>query len=449
VAATQYAGAFLLLPEALNWLAIAQECFADDYGSLQQGLLTSVFGLVVGLERVFHLEEMDDVGFAWLCGGRTCPTRQRVGAWRRHLPWYEVDAFCRRTCPWHLIAGQDVLASFDEHTIPRWTRKFHIGKGYVTTRNKYMRCEKLFASYALEARRFLAVRGTPGNDGLDAWAVPLLQQVLRQGQPRALHALFDAGAGKSDARVRALWDLADTTDNLEITLRACRYPHRLRQWKQLPSGLFVSVEEPGVCQAAPPKEIRLAETQTILKGETAEQAIRTIVCREVRPGPKKDRWHPLYTTTQAGPEEVLSDFRQRQHHEQGFRVEVHDEFVNAVPCGYDKDSPDRKRPRFHRGPLQMIGWLVALVYNAVADFADHLPGDFAGMHVSTLRRKFFNRSGRLYGTPEALIVYLDPFAGQEALIPQIDAFNAAQHRLPWLENRRIVMSLSPQSRAGP
>jgi hypothetical protein len=97
----------------------------------------------------------------------------------------------------------------------------------------------------------------------------------------------------------------------------------------------------------------------------------------------------------------------------------------------------------------MIGWLVALVYNAVADFADQLPGNFAGMHVSTLRRKFFNRPGRLYGTPEAWIVYVDPFAGQEVLIPQIDAFNAAQHRLPRLENRRLVMSLSPESRAGP
>src|SRR5260221_1910954 len=102
-ATTQYAGAFLLLPQALNWLTIAQDCFADDYGSLQQGLLTSVFNLVIGLERVFHLDEMEDVGFARLCGGEQCPTRQRVGAWRRHLPWYEVETFCRGTCPWHLV----------------------------------------------------------------------------------------------------------------------------------------------------------------------------------------------------------------------------------------------------------------------------------------------------------------------------------------------------------
>jgi hypothetical protein len=451
---TQYAGAFLLMPTALDWLATAEQCFADEYGSLRQGLLTSVFSLVVGVERVFHLDEMEDAGFARLCGGRRCPSRHTVGGWRRHLPWSEVDAFCRRTCPWHLLRNEDALVSFDEHTIPRWTRKFHIGKGYVTTRNKYMRCEKLFTGYDLGSGRFLCLRGTPGNCNLQDLAVPLVEQVLRQGRPSYLHALFDAGAGKSDAGVRALWDLAEQHSHLEVTLRACRYPHRMRAWKQLPSGLFVSVNEPGVCVDAPPKEIRLAETQTRLKDEDPDQAVRTIVCREIRPGPKKDRWHPLYTTSTVETLEahdVLSIFRGRQHHEQGHRVEVQDLFANAVPCGYDKDSPDRKRPRFQRGPLQMIGWLVALVYNAVADLAETLGQDHWGEHVRTLRRQFFNRPGQLYETPEALIVYLDPFRGQNELLPLIDQLNAGQHRIPWLDNRRLVMSLTPRApaRAGP
>jgi hypothetical protein len=439
------------MPSALEWLATAEHCFADDYGVLRQGLLTSIFSLVVGLERVFHLDEMEDPGFARLCGGRRCPSRYAVGGWRRHLPWYEVEAFCRRTCPWHLLENRDALVSFDEHTIPRWTRKFRIGKGYITTRNKYMRCEKLFTAYDLSRDRFLTVRGTPGDWGLQELAVPMLEQVLQRGRPRHVHALFDAGAGKSDAGVRALWDLAAQQSQVDITLRACRYPHRMRLWKQLPSGLFVSVAEPGVCLGAAPKEVRLAETQTVLKDETADQAIRTIICREVRPGPKLDRWHPLYTTSTAAPEAVLPIFRTRQHHEQGHRVEVHDLLVNAVPCGYDKESPNRKRPRFHRGPLQMIGWLVALVYNAVADLAEALGEDHAGAHVGTLRRKFFNRPGQLYETPEALIVYLDPFGGQEELLPLIDRLNAGHHRLPWLENRRLVMSLTPtgQARAGP
>ena len=432
-------------------MTTAEYCFADDYGSLRQGLLTSVFSLVVGLERIFHLDQMADAGFARLCGGRHGPSPYPVGAWRRHLPWYEVDAFCRRTSPWHLLHHADALVSFDEHTIPRWTKQFHIGKGYVTTRNKYMRCEKLFTGYDLLRGRFLTVRGTPGNGNLQDLAVPLLQRVLRQGRPRTLHALFDAGAGKSDAGVRALWDLAEQHTNLDVTLRACRYPHRLRVWKQLPSSLFLSVQEPGVCVGAPPKEVRLAETQTVLKDEELEQAIRTIVCREIRPGPKKDRWHPLYTTSAGCPEDLLPLFRARQLHEQAHRVEVHDLGVDAVPCGYDKDSPDRQRPRFHRGPLQMMGWLVALLYNAVADLGETLGEAHAGDQVRTLRRQFFNRPGQLYETPEALIVYLDPFAGQDELVPVIDALNAGQHRLPWLENRRLVMSLTPTApaRSGP
>jgi hypothetical protein len=75
---------------------------------------------------------------------------------------------------------------------------------------------------------------------------------------------------------------------------------------------------------------------------------------------------------------VLTIFRARQYHEQGHRVEVHDLLVDAVQCGYDKESPDRKRPRFQRGPLQMMGWLVASVYNAVADLAAALGSDYVG-----------------------------------------------------------------------
>jgi hypothetical protein len=404
---------------------------------------------VVGVERLFHLDEMEDTGFALLTGGR-CPSRCTVGGWRRHLGWQQVDAFCRRTSPWHLVTGQVVLASYDEHTVPRWTRKFRIPKGYVTTRNKRMRCEKLFYTFDLFSGRYLAVRATPGDVDLIDLAVPLVRQTLARGRPDYLHALFDAGAGKRDAGVRALWDLvAAEHPRLDVTVRACRYPHRVRRWKQLPGGLFVAEQDPGPYTGAPAKEIRLAETETALKGEAAEQAVRTVVCREVVPGPKKDRWHPLFTTAVVTPLDVLTMFRARQRHEQAYRVGVCDEALDAVPCGYDKGSPDPKRPRFHRGPLQLAGWLVALVYNAVADLAADLGGDWEGSHVRTIRRTFLNRPGMLYGTPEALVVQLDPYAGQGVLEPVIDRFNAAGHRIPWLENRRLVLSLTPRRRDGP
>jgi hypothetical protein len=416
---------------------------------LPQCFLTRVFTLRVGLERLYHQGEMAGPGFALLTGGRRCPSRHTVGGWRRHLSWQAVDAFCRRTCPWHLVTGDDARVSFDEHTIPRWARKFRSGKGYVTTRNQYMRCEKRPYSFSSNAGRFPAVRATPGNGGLADLAVSQVRQVLDHGRPRTLHALFDAGAGKADAAVRALRDLAGEDHRLDVTSRACRYPHRSRQWKQLPGGLVVAIDEPGVCGGAPAKEIRLAETATVLQGESPEQAVRTIVCREVVPGPKQDRWHPLHTTRVGFPEDRLTVFRARQHHEQAYRVGVYDACLDAAPCGYDKGSPDRQRPRSHRGPLQLIGWLTALGYNAVGDVASALAGDFAGCHVRTVRRTFFNRPGVGYGTPTALLVHLDPFAGQEALEPVVDAFNAGGHRLPWLEDRRLVLSLTPRGRDAP
>jgi len=217
----------------------------------------------------------------------------------------------------------------------------------------------------------------------------------------------------------------------------------------LPSGLFVSEGEPGPYTEAPAKEVRLAETETVLHEESAEQAVRTVVCREMVPGPKKDRWHPLFTTSLVPPLDVLTMFRSRQHHEQAYRVGVYDEALDAVPCGYDKKSPDPKRPRFGRGALQLVGWLVALVYNAVADVAQELGRGWEGCHLRTLRRAIINRAGMIYGTPRAVVVQFDPFAGQEVLTPVIDRFNTEDHRLPWLENRRVVLSLTPRRRDGP
>lgn len=406
---------------------------------------------MVGLQRIFHLDQMQDVGFAILTGDpRQCPSRQEVGAWRRHVVWNEVDRFCHRTSPWELLHGQDLLMSFDEHAIPRWTKKFSIPKGYVTTRNKYMRCEKLYLGYEVNLNRFVTIKGTPGNVGLRDVAGLLTGRVLRYGHPASLHALFDAGAGKSDANVRGLMDLAHTTPDLAVTLRACRYPSRVQRWKALPAEEFTIYEEPGDCVGARPKEVRVAETRTVLKGESEEDAVRTIVCRQVIGGPKKDRWHPLYTSSDVEAGELVDTFRLRQHHEQGFRVEVHDEFLNAVTCGYDKESPDRHRPRFRRGPLQMMGWLAALVYNACANFAERVSPADAGKFVGTLRRTFFNRKGDLYCTPTALIVYMKEFPQQDRLIKYIDQFNAAQHRIPWLDNRQLILSLTPHKpRAGP
>ena len=98
----------------------------------------------------------------------------------------------------------------------------------------------------------------------------------------------------------------------------------------------------------------------------------------------------------------------------------------------------------------MMGWLAALLYNALADLALNLPEPWNRAQVGTLRRLLINRPGQLFVTDQALIVYFDPFRGQEMVVPLIDAVNAQQVRLPWLGQRRLVLSLMPAAaRAGP
>lgn len=158
-------------------------------GILQRSFLASVFTLVVGVERLFHLDEMADLGFALLCGGR-CPSRHTVGGWRRHLSWQAADAFCRRTSPWQLLHDTVALVSYDEHSIPRWTHKFRIPKGYVTTRNKHMRREKLYYTYDLVSGRLPGRAGDAGRRG-------------SEGRGGAAGAA-DAGAGPARGPARAV-----------------------------------------------------------------------------------------------------------------------------------------------------------------------------------------------------------------------------------------------------
>ena len=68
-----------------------------------------------------------------------------------------------------------------------------------------------------------------------------------------------------------------------------------------------------------------------------------------------------------------------------------------------------------------------------------------------MRRLLINRPGQLYVTEAAVIVYFDRFRGQEMLVPLIDEVNEQQVRLPWLGNRRLVLSLMPAATpwAGP
>ena len=458
VCRTQYAGAFLLIPAAL---ALARRTVRALLGRraprsarvqvATRGLLHSLLLPLVGLRRIYHLETADDPGLGRLTGGRRVWGRQRFGAWLRALPERAVTRFLQRSAPAPRRGpgrGGVVRVSLDEHTVPRWTRKFRIAKGYHTTRNKHMKVEKLFTGFDVRGRHFLRLWSTPGSVELYQVARQLAQRLRRRSGGAHLRLLVDAGAAKQDAAVAAL---LRATPGVTVLMRAPRHPGRLRRWRALPTRAFRTYREPGPFTGAPPKCLRVAETRTPLKGDGPHQrGVRTIVAVEgAGPAPgrcRKDRWHILYVNDErTDAYALIQEFRQRQHHEQGYRIGVHDLDLDAVPSGYAKRS-DPARPAFRPAALTWAAWTKLLAANLIESLGAQLGGSWRHAHPRTLRRTFLARPGTLRETPEALLVDLDWFPEQEALHPLVDALNAARVHLPGPggRHRRLFLALADE-----
>ncbi len=408
------------------------------------GLLHSLWPPVLGIPRLFHLETADDPGLGRLTGGRRAWGRQRCGAWLRALPERAVTAFQRRSGPAPQRGpgrGGVVRASLDEHAVPRWTRKFRCPKGYHTTRNKHMKVEKLFAWFDVRGRQFLHLWSTPGHVELYQVARRAIQRLRRACGGARLRVYLDAGASRDDRVVAAL---LRGTPGVTVLVRAPRRPSLMRRWRALPPTAFQTVREPGPYTGAPPKLLWVAETRTPLAGDGPRQrGVRTLVAVEGG-GRTRERWHVLYSNDDRRPAYALiQEFRTRQHHEQAYRIGVHDCALDAVPSGYDKASPP-PRPAFRPAALTFAAWTKALTVNLTATFGAQLGRAWARAHPRTLRRTFFNRPGTLRETPRALVVELDPFPQQAALRALVDAVNRARVRIPAPggTSRRLLMVLA-------
>jgi len=411
-----------------------------------RGLLHSLLLPLVGLRRIFHLETADDPGLGRLTGSRRAWSRHHFGAWLRALPAAGVTRFLQGSAPRPRRGpGRSgvVRISLDEHAVPRWTRKFSIPKGYHTTRNKHMKVEKLFTGFDVRGRQFLRLWSTRGDVELYQIAARLAQRLRRASGPARLRLLLDAGAAKSDAAVATVLRRAA---GVTVLLRAPRQPARLRRWQALPARAFRTYWEPGPFTGASLKRLRVAETRTPLKGDGPRQrGVRTVVAVEgPTAGRAKDRWHILYVNDErTAAYTLIQEFRQRQHHEQGYRIGVHDLDLDAVPSGYAKRSHPH-RPLFRPAALTWAAWTRLLAANLIEQLGAQLGGCWRHAHPRTLRRTFFTRPGTLRETREALLVELDEFPEQQSLRPLVDALNAAQVQLPGPggRHRRLLMALA-------
>lgn len=399
-------------------------------------VLSLFFRAVLGIERIFHFETLDDVGFALLTGGQEVLSRNLLGGLVRAVTTRAANAFTRATEHLGGLRDQIVTLSLDEHAIARFTRKFRIRKGFHTLRNKWMPIEKLFFLYWPAQRRFLHLVVTRGNAALASYALVFLRAVRARTHPRQIRLILDAAAAKDNASLGRF----DRCRKTVFLIRAPRRTAYLKAWKRLPREVFRSIDEPGRYVGAKPKRIEVTETTTPIAG--IARPVRTIVVREhAKRG--KDRWHALFILHDdtTAPLDLLHEFRTRQHHEQGYRIGVHDMALDTVSTGYPKDgSPDR--PGFRQGPLLLGGWIDALAWDALREFGAALPAAFHRAHPRTLRRWALVRDAELLVTPSHLLVVLESVHHRAWLRPLIQKLNDTNVVLPWFGGRRVAMGFA-------
>ena len=142
VGRTHFGGAFLLLPAALALSRIAERTLKRALGSKEKArrlALSLFFRAALGIERIFHFETLDDLGFAILSGGKKVMSRSSLGGLMRAVSTAGVKNFARATEELRALRNRVVTLSVDEHVIARFTRKFKIPKGFHTIRNKKSR----------------------------------------------------------------------------------------------------------------------------------------------------------------------------------------------------------------------------------------------------------------------------------------------------------------------
>lgn len=431
------------MEDAVDLYRRALSCLGGLGGNKGGRLVLSLyFKAVLGVQRIFHFDSLSDIGFAWLTGGPRILSRNTLGGLVRAASTQGVKKLIRLTQPL-LAFGRDISVSLDEHTVARFTRKFLIPKGFHTIRNKHMRAEKLFFSFDTAFHTLLDLVVTPGNGRLARVASQMLAAMRRRARRSRIRAVLDAGAAQSH---RELLKLADENHRHVLLVRTPRRKAYLERWKAMPIESFIRLEEAGRYKGAPQKRIGITETVTRMRSDKHSplRDVRTIVVREEkRRG--KDRWHALFIfgDQKSDALDLVKEFRARQHHEQTYRVMLHDAFVDTVPSGYNKQSKNPDRPGFRRNAITLYAWVTGLAVNTLKSLTSELPKRFRLAHPRTLRRWFLNMRADLYLSKKCLFIIMRPrwFRGWWA--KKVERLNKRNIRVPWMDDRLCVYSLGP------
>lgn len=391
----------------------------------------------LSVARIFHVPNVDDLGFALLTGSVKAASRTTIWNWMGFVEAKATRLFQRLTEPPPKLADSSLMLSLDAHAIPCWTRKYRIPKGYHTCRNKHMKIEQLYYFYDLNGQCLLRLVAAPGDTELHRLMVPEVKRLMKDTGAACVRVLVDAAASKDEDALLRLMRMR----GVEVLARAVRKPNYMNQWRAIPAGDWRRYEEPNETAGRPPNVLKVANTVTCIGA--SDTPVRTVVAREYHGRNAKECYHVLFTNVKRERGvNLVHEFRRRQNHEQAYRVGVHDLNLDAITHAYEKDS-DPDAPGFDPARLDLVGWLKGLAYNAFQKFREALPEPFSRMEAGSLIRHFLLRPGGLYATADEFIVALEPFGKRSTLEEYVERLNSQAIRIPWLGGRRLRVTFAP------
>lgn len=442
---TRFAGVWLLIPFLIILFPKILAVFGNNKGHLRC-MLTLFACSLVGIARVFHLPDIQDDGLAVFTGGDRILSRYKVGHFLKKVFKPKVEKFVKMTEPVKEFVGKKLKISIDDHVIARWTRLFRISKAYISTRGRGMKAERLYEFFELTSGKVLRVIAKKGKERMSKVALAITKEFKKRFKSKETRFFFDGAVSAENKTLCGLFKLGDV-----VVVRAQRRSNIMRVVENIPKSEFTSYKE-NTDNFQRERIIEVAEITWQIKG--MDKPIRMIVAHEERGGSKKGKkeWHLLWTNDwKTDGYEIIKEYRQRQSHEQCYRVQGYDMNLDALPNGYRWWSPSPNRTRFNPKRLQLVGWIKALTFNVIVDWKKQLPKPYNRMMPFTLMRKFLFRTGTVEVTDEEIIVSIYSFRELKQLSEYIAWLNAQQFKIPWVGNRilRIIESATPFRRKSP
>jgi hypothetical protein len=449
---TRVGGAFILavLLVETGWLNLAHLLpKVPKYAvTATQWLLTAIWAVIFGIRRAFHLDDVNDIGFALLTGRPRPLTHGTFQHFLRAIPAEDAETFYQASAQLEVQASGEGTRriSLDGHNLPRWSRIVDLVKGKIGNTGRILKAEELVLAYDLDAHLWVGLRAYHGTKKLSKGLVEIVRELLKhRGSLKGLLRLFFDKGGYGGQIFLALSE----EPRVHFYVPAVRYSSNVTQWEELQDSDFDADPFTFDKHVDLPIEqrptYRLADTKMTLNVWEESKVVDTVTLRAVvlhdpQGAKPAERWPVVLLTDdrEIDARALLNEYGDHWGQETAHRIGKHDLFLDVLPPVYilktrrDDQGQLQREIAFDQTAFSLSAWLHCLVFNLITRFAQAMGGDYIKMWAGTLLRKFIRRPATLYLVGKELHVVFDPFPGQDELQPLLDKFNAKRTALPWL-----------------